>query len=309
MDAVIVEDLTKRFGDFAAVDGVSFAVPAGQLVAVLGPNGAGKTTTLEMLEGFLAPSSGTIRILGQEPRRGGRAWRARVGLVLQSTSLDPELTVRETLELYAPLYPQPRRVDEILELIDLTDDAVSKVGTLSGGQRRRVDLAIGIIGRPEILFLDEPTTGLDPEARRRTWAAVENLTEEGSTVLLTTHYIDEAEQLADRVIVLAGGQIVTDTSPGELRATGGPPRIRLPLPDQARTGQLPPSLAAHLDRSRRELLIRTADLAASLRELVAWADAEHLDLAGLEVGPPSLEDAYLALIGEPSTTDGTPHDA
>jgi ABC-2 type transport system ATP-binding protein len=308
MDAVIVEDLTKRFGDFAAVDGVSFAVPAGQLVAVLGPNGAGKTTTLEMLEGFLAPSSGTIRILGQEPRRGGRAWRARVGLVLQSTSLDPELTVRETLELFAPLYPRPRRVDEILELIDLTDDAESKVGTLSGGQRRRVDLAIGIIGRPEILFLDEPTTGLDPEARRRTWAAVENLTEEGSTVLLTTHYIDEAERLADRVIVLAGGRVVTDTSPGELRATAGPPRIRMPLPDRARAQHLPPSLAAHLDPSRRELLIRTADLAADLRDLVAWADAEHFDLGGLEVGPPSLEDAYLALIGEPSTTEGTTHD-
>jgi ABC-2 type transport system ATP-binding protein len=301
MDAVIVEDLTKRFGEFAAVDGVSFSVPAGQLVAVLGPNGAGKTTTLEMLEGFMAPSSGTIRILGQDPRRGDRAWRARVGLVLQSTSLDPELTVRETLELYGPLYPAPRPVEEILELIDLRDDALTKVGTLSGGQQRRVDLAIGIIGRPQILFLDEPTTGLDPEARRRTWAAVENLTETGTTVLLTTHYIDEADRLADRVIVLAGGRIVTDMTPAQLRAQGGPPQIRFPLPESADAAQLPPSLAAHLDPSGRKIVIPTSDLAGGLRELVAWADARRLDLDGLEVGPPSLEDAYLAVIGDTTT--------
>jgi ABC-2 type transport system ATP-binding protein len=306
MDAVVVKDLTKRFGDFAAVDGVSFAVPAGELVAVLGPNGAGKTTTLEMLEGFMAPSSGTIRILGQEPRRGGRAWRARVGLVLQSTSLDPELTVQETLELYQPLYPRPRGVEEILELIDLRDDAPTRVGLLSGGQRRRVDLAIGIIGRPEVLFLDEPTTGLDPEARRRTWAAVENLTETGTTVLLTTHYIDEADRLADRVIVLAGGRIVTDTTPGELRAEGGPASIRYPLPDSVRADQLPASLAAHLDPARTEIVIRTTDLAAGLRELVAWADVHQLDLDGLEVGPPSLEDAYLAVVGEPTTPEEKP---
>ena len=299
MDAVIVENLIKRFGEFAAVDGVSFAVPEGQLVAVLGPNGAGKTTTLEMLEGFLAPSGGKIRILGTDPRRGGRAWRARVGLVLQSTSLDPELTVRGTLELYAPLYPRPWRVDEVLELIDLTGDAQTRVGALSGGQRRRVDLAIAIIGRPEVLFLDEPTTGLDPEARRRTWGAVENLTKAGTTVLLTTHYIDEADRLADRVIVLAGGRIVTDTTPGKLRATGGPATIRYSLPDSIKSATLPTTLGAHVDPSGRGLLIRTADLTACLRELVEWAETQHLDLAGLEVGPPSLEDAYLALIGEP----------
>jgi ABC-2 type transport system ATP-binding protein len=300
MDAVVVEHLAKRFGEFAAVNDVTFAVPEGQLVAVLGPNGAGKTTTLEMLEGFLAPSGGSIRILGADPRRGGRAWRARVGLVLQSTSLDPELTVRDTLALYAPLYPRPWRIDEVLELIDLTDDAPTRIGALSGGQRRRVDLAIGIIGRPEILFLDEPTTGLDPEARRRTWAAVENLTQGGTTVLLTTHYIDEADRLADRVIVLAGGRIVTDTTPAELRATGGPATIRYPLTDAVRSADLPPRLAAHLDLVGRVIVIRTTDLTADLRELVGWAETQRLDLAGLEVGPPSLEDAYLAVIGEPT---------
>ncbi|MGH2885456.1 MAG: ABC transporter ATP-binding protein [Solirubrobacteraceae bacterium] len=299
MDAVIVENLTKRFGEFAAVEGVSFTVPAGQLVAVLGPNGAGKTTTLEMLEGFLAPSSGTVRVLGADPRRGDRAWRARVGLVLQSTSLDDALTVRATLELYSSLYSRPWRVDELLELIDLSADADTRVGVLSGGQRRRVDLAIGIIGRPEVLFLDEPTTGLDPEARRRTWTAVENLTQAGTTVLLTTHYIDEADHLADRLIVLAGGKIVTDTTPGELRAMGGPATIRYPLPETVHSPDLPTALAGHLDRSRRAIFIRTTDLAGDLRELVAWAAAQHVDLAGLEVGPPSLEDAYLATIGEP----------
>ncbi len=274
-------------------------MPEGQLVGVLGPNGAGKTTTLEMLEGFLVPTSGTIRILGVDPRRGGRAWRARVGLVLQSTSLDPELTVRETLDLYAALYRQPRPVREILELIDLADDAQTRVGVLSGGQRRRVDLAIGIIGRPEILFLDEPTTGLDPEARRRTWAAIENLTQTGTTVLLTTHYIDEVDRLAHRVIVLAGGRIVTDTSSRELRAQGGPATIRLSLVDPVSQNELPPRLARHLDAPVHRIEIRTTDMAADLRELIAWAEARDEDLAGLEVGPPSLEDAYLRAIGEP----------
>ena len=305
MNAVIVENLTKRFGEFAAVEGVSFTVPAGQLVAVLGPNGAGKTTTLEMLEGFLAPSSGTARVLGADPRRGDRAWRARVGLVLQSTSLDGALTVRATLELYASLYARPWPVDELLELIDLSADAHTRVGALSGGQRRRVDLAIGIIGHPEVLFLDEPTTGLDPEARRRTWAAVEHLTQAGTTVLLSTHYTDEADHLADRVIVLAGGKIVTDTTPGQLRAMGGPATIRYPLPETVHPADLPTTLAAHLDRARRAIVIRTTDLTGDLRELAAWADAQHVDLAGLEVGPPSLEDGYLATIGEPLIPEET----
>ena len=303
MSAVAVERLTKRYGDLAAVDDVSFEVPRGQLLAVLGPNGAGKTTTLEMLEGFLAPSSGSVRVLGVNPHRGGRSWRARVGLVLQSTSLDAELTVQDTLALFGDLYPAPWRTGELLELVDLRADAYTRVGALSGGQRRRVDLAIGMIGRPEVLFLDEPTTGLDPEARRRVWAAIENLTAGGTTVLLTTHYIDEADRLADRVIVLAGGRIVANTTPAALRRQGGPSTIRYPLPDGATAAALPAPLASQLDDAGRTLVIRSTDLTAALRDLVGWADQHHLDLAGLVVGPPTLEDAYLAAIGEPLTPE------
>jgi ABC-2 type transport system ATP-binding protein len=305
VSAIVAEGVTKRYGDLAAVDGVSFEVPEGQLLAVLGPNGAGKTTTLEMLEGFTAPTSGTVRVLGADPHRGNRAWRARIGLVLQSTSLNAELTVHDTLSLFARLYPRPLRVDDALELVDLADDAQARVGALSGGQRRRVDLAIGIIGRPDVLFLDEPTTGLDPEARRRTWAGVEALTSAGTTVVLTTHYIDEADHLADRVVVLAGGRVVVDTTPAQLRAAGGPSTVRYRLSDAAQTVPLPPGLARHVEPDGRALVARDTDVAGVLRELVAWADQHHLDLAGLEVGPPSLEDAYLAAIGEPLTQEVT----
>lgn len=306
MTAIAVENLTKRYGAFAAVDGVSFEVPDGQLLAMLGPNGAGKTTTLELLEGFLAPTSGRVEVLGCDPRSGSRAWRARIGLVLQSTSLDDELTVADTLAVFARLYPAPRRIGEALALVDLTDDAATKVGALSGGQRRRVDIAIGIVGRPEVLFLDEPTTGLDPEARRHTWASVQNLTATGTTVVLTTHYIDEADHLADRVIVLVGGRITADTTPRQLRTRGGPPIIRFPIPRDAAYADLPPTLAAHLTRDGRALVARSTDITSVLADLVGWAGRRHLDLAELEVGPPSLEDAYLAAIGEPLTLEAVP---
>jgi len=200
MTAIIVKDLVKRFGGFTAVENVSFEVASGQVTAVLGPNGAGKTTTIEILEGFQAPTAGTVRVLDADPRTAGRAWRARIGLVLQTTSLDAQLTVTEALTMFGALYPQPRRIAEILELIDLASDARTRIGALSGGQRRRVDLGLAIIGQPEMLFLDEPTTGLDPEARRRLWSVIENLTAAGTTVLLTTHYLDEAQYLAHRVM-------------------------------------------------------------------------------------------------------------
>jgi ABC-2 type transport system ATP-binding protein len=304
VSAIVVDRLTKRFGDFAAVDDVSFEVPVGQLVAVLGPNGAGKTTTLEVLEGFLAPTSGTVRVLGTDPHRGDRRWRARIGLVLQSTSLDAELTVRETLNVFAGLYPAPRPVGEVLELVDLVEDAEARVGTLSGGQRRRVDVAIGIVGRPEVLFLDEPTTGLDPEARRRAWTAVENLTTSGTTVVLTTHYIDEADHLANRLVLLAAGRVVADTTPEGLRAQGGPTTVRCPLPAGSALDDLPPALAGYLDRDSSQIVIRAEDITAPLRDLLDWADRHHLDLDGLQVGPPSLEDAYLAAISRPLPTEG-----
>jgi ABC-2 type transport system ATP-binding protein len=304
VSAIVVDRLTKHFGDFAALDDVSFEIPEGQLVAVLGPNGAGKSTTLEILEGFLTPTSGTVRVLGADPHRGNRRWRARIGLVLQSTSLDAELTVRETLTVFAGLYPAPRRVGEVLELVDLVDDAEARVGSLSGGQRRRVDVAIGIIGRPEVLFLDEPTTGLDPEARRRAWTAVQNLTTTGTTVVLTTHYIDEAEFLAHRLILLAAGRMVADTTPNGLRARGGPDTIRCRVDDEAPLADLPAALEGQFERDGAELVFRAEDVTASLRDLLGWADRHHLDLADLEVGPPSLEDAYLATIGQSHPRQG-----
>jgi ABC-2 type transport system ATP-binding protein len=294
MSAIIVKDLVKRYGRFAAVQDVSFEVAPGQVTALLGPNGAGKTTTIEILEGFLAPSAGTVEVLGANPRTGGRAWRARIGLVLQTTSLDAQLTVTEALTMFGALYPQPRRIAEILELIDLASDARTRIGALSGGQRRRVDLGLAIIGQPEMLFLDEPTTGLDPEARRRLWSVIENLTAAGTTVLLTTHYLDEAQYLAHRVIVLADGRVVADASPDELRAMGGAPLIRYRLPSCAPA--LPPTISMHVADSI--LTMPSDDLAADLALLVGWARENHVDLTGLEVGPPSLENAYLTLTRE-----------
>jgi ABC-2 type transport system ATP-binding protein len=293
--AITVDNLIKRFGAYTAVDGVSFDAPAGQVTALLGPNGAGKTTTIEILEGFQAPTSGTVRVLGTDPRRGGRSWRARIGLVLQATSLDAQLTVREALSVYGALYPGARPIDEVLEVIELRTDAHTRIGALSGGQRRRVDLGIALIGRPEVLFLDEPTTGLDPEARRRLWTVVENLTAGGTTVLLTTHYLDEAQHLAKRVIVLDGGRVAADATPAELRAMGGVPVIRYRLP--AGAPELPAALAAHLNSDGTELTLPSADVTADLAMLVMWARDSHVDLTSLEVGSPSLEDAYLAITG------------
>ena len=294
MSAIIVKDLVKRYGRFTAVQDVSFEVASGQVTALLGPNGAGKTTTIEILEGFLAPTAGTVQVLGVNPRTGGRDWRARIGLVLQTTSLDAQLTVAEALMMFGALYPKPRRIAEVLDLIDLASDARTRIGALSGGQRRRVDLGLAIIGQPEMLFLDEPTTGLDPEARRRLWSVIENLTAAGTTVLLTTHYLDEAQYLARRVIVLADGRVVADASPDELRAMGGVPVITFRLPSPAPA--LPPALAQHVGNN--VLTMPSADVTADLAMLVGWARENSVDLTGLEVGPPSLEDAYLALTSE-----------
>jgi ABC-2 type transport system ATP-binding protein len=305
MSAIEVEGLVKRYGGFTAVAGVSFTAAPGQVTALLGPNGAGKTTTIEILEGFQRPTGGTVRVLGTDPRAGGRAgraWRARIGLVLQSTSLDAQLTVTEALTVFGGLYPSPQRVGEVLDAIDMADDAKTRIGALSGGQRRRVDLGIAIIGRPEMLFLDEPTTGLDPEARRRLWAVIENLTAAGTTVLLTTHYLDEAQRLARRVIVLADGRVAADATPDELRAMGGAPviRYRLPVPPPGGTApDLPAGLAEHVTDG--ELRLPSADVTGDLALLTGWARDHFVDLTGLEVGPPSLEDAYLALTSEEGT--------
>ncbi len=304
MSAVAVSHLVKRFGSFAAVDDVSFDVPAGRVTALLGPNGAGKTTAIEILEGFVKPTSGTARVLGVEPARADRRWRARIGLVLQSTSLDPQLTVREVLTLSARLFPRPMTVAEVLAVIDLAGDANTRIGVLSGGQRRRVDLGLGIIGRPEVLFLDEPTTGLDPEARRGLWSGVRSLVAGGTTVLLTTHYLDEAQQLAERVVVLADGRVVADSSTDELRSRFGGATVRYRLPVDAPVADLP--LASQVGPDR-ELVVTHAEVSEVLAELVGWARRHEIDLTGLQVGTPSLEDVYLALTSASPTPQGVQH--
>jgi ABC-2 type transport system ATP-binding protein len=297
VSAIRVSHLVKRYGTFAAVDDISFEVPAGSIAALLGPNGAGKTTTIEILEGSIDPTSGAVRVLGEEPRRAGRRWRARIGLVLQSTSLDAQLTVREAVRLYARLFPRPVPVAEVLAVIGLTDDANTRIGVLSGGQRRRVDLGLGIVGRPEVLFLDEPTTGLDPEARRGLWAGVRDLAAGGTTVLLTTHYLEEAQQLADRVLVLAEGHVVADSTPDELRARFGGATIRYRVPPEAPLEDLPSDLVAHVGADR-VLVVRHAQVGDVVGELFSWARRHAVDLNGLDVGSPSLEDVYLDLTRE-----------
>jgi ABC-2 type transport system ATP-binding protein len=309
MRAITVEHLSKRYRALDALRDVSFEVPAGQVVALLGPNGAGKTTTMAILEGYQQPSGGSVHVLGSEPRHAGRAWRARIGLVLQSTSLDAQLTVREALGVYAGLFPRPREVGEVLEVTGLTGEAGTRIGQLSGGQRRRVDVGLGIIGRPELLFLDEPTTGLDPGARRQAWTTVERLTADGTTVLLTTHYLEEAQQLAD----LAKGRLVADAGPDELRTRGTLTRIRYPLPPGAPAADLPAELGAAVDADHGELLLHTTEVTAALQALVGWAERHRVELDGLEVGPPSLEDAYLALVnqltGDPAAEHEVPSHA
>jgi len=292
--ALVADRVVKRYGSTVALDEVSFRIGAGQLVAVLGPNGSGKTTLVDLLAGFSAPSGGTVRVLGADPHRGGPAWRARIGLVPQETSLDLRLTVAEVLRAFAAAYPRPLPVGEVLALIDLAAEAGTRIGALSGGQRRRVDLGLGLIGRPEVLFLDEPTTGLDPRARRRVWACVRDLTAADTAVVLTTHYLDEAQQLADRVLVLAGGRLAADATPDELRTHAAAPTIRLPMPPVA-AAELPAALKVHLDGD--ELVLRSADVGADLAGLLDWARRAGADLSGLQVGPPSLEEAYLVLTG------------
>ena len=309
MSAIVAENVSRRFGEVLAVDDVSLEVGPGEVVAVLGRNSAGKTTMLEMLEGYLAPSDGRVSVLGADPRRAPRQWRARIGVVLQSTSLDRELTVGDALSVFARLFAAPRPVAEVLELIGLERDAHMRIRQLSGGQRRRVDLGVAIIGRPELLFLDEPTTGLDPAARRGTWATVEELAGTGTTVVLTTHYMEEAQRLADRLVVLAGGRVVADATPDDLRASTARSTVRLPVRRGAPALRLPTALApfpndrdefssnSEEDSSPSELklLVEAARLPVVLTALLDWAGANGIDLRGLEVAPPTIEDTYLAL--------------
>jgi ABC-2 type transport system ATP-binding protein len=295
MDAIRVEDLRKSYGSVEALRGVSFAVATGEVVAVLGPNGAGKTTMIEILEGFRARDGGSALVLGTDPAQGGSELRQRIGIVLQESDIDNYLTVREVVQMYAEYYRAPRDVAEVIGLVGLVEKAAARIKTLSGGQRRRLDVALGLIGDPELLFLDEPTTGFDPSARRQAWSVIEMLNGLGKTVLLTTHYMDEAQHLADRVIVIANGSIVADGTPDSIggRATAAV-HIRFRLPDGVEVSKLP---VAATSIEGADVVIETDDPTEALFKLTAWARKLHVSLDRLTVTRPSLEDVYLELVG------------
>jgi ABC-2 type transport system ATP-binding protein len=293
-DAVRVAGLRKSYGSVHAVRDISFAVQPGEIVALLGPNGAGKTTTLEILEGFRTRDGGEAQVLGLDPgnRSGARELREYTGLVLQEVGVEPYLTVRETIARAAGYYRAPRRVADVIGLTGLAGLERRKARKLSGGQKRRLDLALGLIGNPRLLYLDEPTTGFDPAARRDAWELVRGLRRDGTTILLTTHDMEEANALADRVIVLSGGVVVAEGAPSELGGRGtGKARITFRLPEGFSTGVLPvPATAAN-----GVIAIETASPTRALHLLTDWAVRQGLELGGLTVNPPSLEDIYLRL--------------
>ncbi len=301
MNAVIeVRDLVKTYGSTRAVDGVSFSIKEGEVFTFLGPNGAGKTTTIEILEGHRPRSSGDVSVLGFDPTSGGRAMRDRFGIVLQSSGIDRELSVREVIELYRSAYSRRRPVDEVISLVGLDEKADDRVSTLSGGQQRRVDLALGLVGDPDLIFLDEPTTGFDPGARRKSWELIENLTSLGRTVVLTTHYLDEAEHLSDRVAVMNSGRIVAVGTPAELRESASSDTkitFRLPMVDSP-LSELLDALAGKVTGRSRDIEIVTPSPTADLAHLTSWAVARGLELEGLSVSRGDLEDAYLGLIAD-----------
>jgi ABC-2 type transport system ATP-binding protein len=277
--AVRVSGLRKSYGSHEALRGVDFEIAAGEVFGLLGPNGAGKTTTIEILEGYRKPDAGEIEVLGADPQTAGGAWRERVGVVLQSSSLYPGLTVRESLQVFAGYYESPRDPDEVIEIVGLSEKADARCRTLSGGQKRRLDLGLGLIGDPELLFLDEPTTGFDPGARRAAWETIRNLRSLGTTILLTTHYLDEAEQLSDRVAVLREGRIIRVGTPEELTGESAQTEIRF-----KRSGEL--------------VVEQTVDPTRRLHELTSEALERGEELEGLEVRRPTLEDVYLDLTAD-----------
>ena len=290
---ITASGLRKSYGSVEAVRGIDLDVGQGEIVAFLGPNGAGKTTTLEILAGHRRRDAGDVDVLGYDPGRAPRAFRERIGIVPQETAVEPVLTVSETIGLYSAAYPHPLPLDEVIGLAGLEEQRNSRVSSLSGGQQRRLDLAIGIAGDPQLLFLDEPTTGFDPSARRRSWDLIRRLRSLGKTILLTTHYIEEAQRLADRVVVIAAGRIVAAGTPKELSAER-PTLITFRVPESYSAADLPVSTA----RANGEVTIETETPTRTLMPLLIWADVRGLELDGLSVTQPSLEDVYLQLTRE-----------
>jgi ABC-2 type transport system ATP-binding protein len=298
MAAITVRGLHKDYGELRAVDDLSFTVETGQVCALLGPNGAGKTTTVEILEGYRTPTSGQVSVLGFDPVTGGRPFRERIGVVLQEAGFDEEQTVSELVDLHAGFYPRRLRPAEVIDLVGLGGKADARVSTLSGGQRRRLDLALGLVGDPEILFLDEPTTGFDPGARRRAWELIDRFRALGTTILLTTHYMDEAQHLADTIIVIASGRLAWQGTPEALIArAGGLAMITFRLPPELDATDLPPlDATVRADGDFVEVVGR--DPLPVLHALTEWALARDVVLDGLAVERRSLEEAYLGLLRE-----------
>jgi ABC-2 type transport system ATP-binding protein len=305
MPAIHVQDVHKSYGDVRAVRGVSFQVQQGEVFCLLGPNGAGKTTITEIVEGHRVPTSGAVRVLGQDPGKGDRMLRDRIGVVLQSSGIQEELTVGELLEMHGRWYSRSLAPDHLIELVELDAKRDTPAGDLSGGQRRRLDLALGLVGDPDVLFLDEPTTGFDPHARRAAWSTLRALCQTGKTIFLTTHFMDEAQFLADRVAVMVEGEIVASGPP---EALGGrdelPTEIRFVLPDGVSTAELPHLPSSAFSAERGEVLITTSAGIEAAHALTGWALQNAIDLTRFSVSQPTLEDVYLAL-----TETKTPEEA
>jgi ABC-2 type transport system ATP-binding protein len=300
MSVIEVRGLHKAYGELEAVAGIDLHVERGEVFALLGPNGAGKTTTAEILEGFREPTSGEVRVLDRDPADNDPELKARIGIVLQSTGVDPFLTVRETVEMYGGYYEHPRPTMEVIELVGLRETAGTRVNKLSGGQQRRLDVAVALAGDPELLFLDEPTTGFDPSARRHAWEIVKNLTAIGKTVFLTTHFMDEAQVLATRVAIIAKGRIVVEGPPDTLAGRDAmQARIRFRLPPDA-PEPLPLGQTVQPDGA---LQIRADDPTRALHALTGWALEAGVRFEALDVTRPSLEDVYLEITGG---QEGTP---
>ena len=293
--AIDVRGLRKSYGDLEAVRGIDLQVRAGEVFALLGPNGAGKTTTVEILEGHRDRSAGEVRVLSHDPALNERDLKRRIGIVLQSTGVEPYLTVEEVIDLFRGYYPNSRPLDEIIDVVGLREKRKSLVRRLSSGQLRRLDVAIGLAGDPELLFLDEPTTGFDPSARRNAWQMVKSLQSLGKTVFLTTHYMDEAQHLADRVAIIVDGRIVAEGAPGELVRGHAPTTItfRLPHPQD-----LPEALLDHARVADGRVTIETSEPTRTLYRLTSWATEQAIELDALTVAQTSLEDVYLRLTSD-----------